>query len=68
MPREVNSVRIIKTMFRIRKRIFKAIIKFIVFCLVMAVLGGIAVSAYLAKDLPDPTKIEERQIVESTNL
>lgn len=55
-------------MFRIRKRIFKAIIKFIVFCLVMVVLGGIAVSAYLAKDLPDPTKIEERQIVESTKI
>ncbi|MBL7155049.1 MAG: PBP1A family penicillin-binding protein [Candidatus Portnoybacteria bacterium] len=55
-------------MFRIRKRIFRAIIKFIVFCLVMAVLGGIAVSAYLAKDLPDPTKIGQRQIVESTKI
>jgi len=55
-------------MFRIRKRIFKTIIKFIVFCLVMAVLGGIAVSAYFAKDLPDPTKIGERQVIESTKI
>ncbi len=55
-------------MFRIRKRIFRAIIKFIVFCLVMVVLGGIAVSAYFAKDLPDPTKIGERQVVESTKI
>ncbi len=68
MPREVNSVRIIETMFRIGKRIIGTIIKFIVFCLVMAVLGGIAVSAYLAKDLPDPTKIDQRQIVESTKI
>jgi len=55
-------------MFRMRKRIFRTIIKFIVFCLVMVVLGGIAVSAYFAKDLPDPTKIDQRQIVESTKI
>jgi len=49
-------------------KIIRKTIKLAVFCLVIAVLGGIAVSAYLAKDLPDPTKIGQRQIVESTKI
>ncbi len=60
----VNSVRI-KEMFR---RILKPIIKLAVFCLVIGILAVLAVSAYFAKDLPDPTKISQRQVVESTKI
>jgi len=50
------------------KRIIKAIIKLVVFCFILAVLGMVGVFAYFAKDLPDPTKIGQRQIVESTKI
>jgi len=49
-------------------KILKIIIKVIVFCLVIGFLFGIGVLAYFAKDLPDPTKIDERQVVESTKI
>ncbi len=55
-------------MLKKTKKLLKTTIKFGVFCLIMVVLGGIAVSAYFAKDLPDPTKIGEREIVESTKI
>ncbi len=38
----------------------------ILFCL--AVISALAVFAYFAKDLPDPAKISQRQIVESTKI
>ncbi len=60
----VNSARI-KEMFR---RIIKPTIKLAVFCLVIGILAVLAISAYFAKDLPDPTKISQRQIVESTKI
>ena len=46
----------------------KTIIKIVVFCLIIGFLFGIGVLAYFAKDLPDPTKIDERQVVESTKI
>jgi|TARA_Y100000031_G_C8253029_1_gene401458 1A family penicillin-binding protein len=46
----------------------KKILKFIVFSSILAILGIMAVFAYYAKDLPDPTKINQRQIVESTKI
>jgi 1A family penicillin-binding protein len=55
-------------MLKRKKRIIKAITKFIVFCLVFFILGTIGIFAYFAKDLPDPTKISQRQIVESTKI
>jgi 1A family penicillin-binding protein len=55
-------------MLKRKKRIIKTIIKFIVFCLVFSFLGTIGLFAYFAKDLPDPTKINQRQIVQSTKI
>ena len=49
-------------------KFIKKIIKLAVFCLVIVILGTVAVFAYFAKDLPDPTKISQRQIVESTKI
>ena len=51
-----------------KRKIIKTIIRFIVFCIVIGFLSGIGVLAYFAKDLPDPTKINERELVESTKI
>jgi len=51
-----------------RGKILRTIIKFVVFCLIIGFLSGIGLLAYFAKDLPDPTKIDERQVVESTKI
>ena len=50
------------------RKTFKAIIKLAVFCLVMGILASLFVFAYFAKDLPNPTKISQRQVVESTKV
>lgn len=50
------------------RKIFKATIKLAVFCLVMGILASLLVFAYFAKDLPDPTKISQRRVVESTKI
>jgi 1A family penicillin-binding protein len=47
---------------------FKAIIKLIVFLSILGFLVVAAVFAYFAKDLPDPAKINQRQVVESTKI
>ena len=49
-------------------KLIKTIIKLIVFCIVIGFLIGVGVIAYFAKDLPDPTKINEREVVESTKI
>jgi len=51
-----------------KRRKIKTIIRFIVFCLILFVLGTMGIFAYFAKDLPDPTKINQRQIVQSTKI
>ncbi|MFH1966295.1 MAG: PBP1A family penicillin-binding protein [Patescibacteria group bacterium] len=51
-----------------RGKILKTIIKFVVFCLIIGFLLGVGLLAYFAKDLPDPTKIDERQVIESTKI
>ena len=63
MPKAVNSAKI-----GIMLRIIKVIIKLSVFGLVFFILGAVGIFAYFAKDLPDPTKIHQRQIVESTKI
>ncbi|MFH1938514.1 MAG: PBP1A family penicillin-binding protein [Patescibacteria group bacterium] len=56
-------------MIRQRKgKFIKTIIKLIVFCIIIGFLSGVGIIAYFAKDLPDPTKINERQVVESTKI
>jgi len=55
-------------MLKKSKKIINTIIKFIVFCLIIGFLFGIGVLAYFAKDLPDPTKIDEREVIESTKI
>ncbi|MFH1671660.1 MAG: PBP1A family penicillin-binding protein [Candidatus Portnoybacteria bacterium] len=47
---------------------FKKLFKLAVFLFVMAILLGIGLFAYFAKDLPDPTKMDEREIIESTKI
>ena len=38
------------------------------FLFAMAILFGIGLFAFFAKDLPDPTKIDQREVVESTKI
>jgi len=47
---------------------FKKLLKLAGFLFVMAILLGIGLFAYFAKDLPDPTRINEREIIESTKI
>ena len=51
-----------------KRNIIKIIISFIIFCFVLTFLIGIGVFAYFVKDLPDPTKIGQRQIAQSTKI
>ncbi len=55
-------------MIKKSRKIIKTIIKVIVFCLIIGFLFGIGLLAYFAKDLPDPTKIDEREVIESTKI
>jgi len=48
--------------------LLKKIIKLMLFCLVLGLFIGIGVFAYFAKDLPDPTKISQRHLTESTKI
>jgi len=50
------------------KKIIKIIIFFIIFCFILISLIGIGVFAYFVKDLPDPTKIDQRQVIQSTKI
>ncbi len=47
---------------------FKKLLKLAGFLFAMAILLGIGLFAFFAKDLPDPTKMGSRQIVESTKI
>jgi 1A family penicillin-binding protein len=49
-------------------RTIKTVLKLTAFLFLLAVLFIGAIFAYYAKDLPDPQKISERQIVESTKI
>ncbi|MBU1176837.1 MAG: PBP1A family penicillin-binding protein [Patescibacteria group bacterium] len=51
-----------------KRKIIKIIISFIIFCFILTSLIGIGVFAYFVKDLPDPTKIDQRQITQSTKI
>ena len=53
---------------RKKRKIIRAFFRFAAFCAVFSVLGIIGVFAYFAKDLPNPAKLEERRIVESTKI
>jgi len=55
-------------MIKKSKKIIKTIIKIVVFCFIIGSLFSIGVLAYFAKDLPDPTKIDEREVIESTKI
>lgn len=55
-------------MRRRKKRFVKNLIKFAIFCFIIGILGIAGIFAYFAKDLPDPSKIGERQVIESTKL
>ncbi|MFH1461180.1 MAG: PBP1A family penicillin-binding protein [Patescibacteria group bacterium] len=46
----------------------RSLIKLIIFLGIIGVLTVIIITAYFAKDLPDPTKIEDREIIESTKI
>ncbi len=47
---------------------FKKFLKFISFIILIAIFIGIGVFAYFAKDLPDPSKIDQHQIAQSTKI
>ncbi len=47
---------------------FKKIIKFGLFIILITVLCGIGIFAYFIKDLPDPAKIDQHQIAQSTKI
>ncbi|MFC1700818.1 penicillin-binding protein [Patescibacteria group bacterium] len=51
-----------------RLRIIKFLAKLLFICLIIGILGTAGIFAYFAKDLPDPTKIGQRQIIESTKI
>lgn len=48
--------------------ILKKISKLALFIFVISIISIIGLLAYFAKDLPDPSKINQRQIVESTKI
>lgn len=49
-------------------RIFKTLLKLAAFLFLLAILSVVAVFAYYAKDLPDPQKISESQVAQSTKI
>jgi 1A family penicillin-binding protein len=51
-----------------KKRLIKAFLRLIVFCFLFLGFLSLGVFAYFAKDLPDPEKINQRQVVESTKI
>lgn len=51
-----------------KRKIIRTLFRFAVFCGVFFVLGVVGIFAYFAKDLPDPSKMEERRVVESTKI
>ncbi|MFH0906993.1 MAG: transglycosylase domain-containing protein [bacterium] len=51
-----------------KKRIFKAMAKLTLFCFVIGFLGIIGLSAYFAKDLPNPSDMSQREIAQSTKI
>lgn len=51
-----------------KKKIIKALFKLAFFCFLLLGFFTLGVFAYFAKDLPDPEKIQERQIVQSTKI
>lgn len=55
-------------MYRRKKRIIKKIVRFSFFCLILFILGMAGLLAYFAKDLPNPARMDDRQIVESTKI
>lgn len=54
--------------FSRRKKIFRSILRLIFYGLILLILLGLAVFVYFAKDLPDPSKISQRQVIQSTKI
>jgi len=59
--------------FRRRKqkngwRLIKKLCRVLFFLILLAIMAGLGIFALLAKDLPDPQKLNERQIIESTKI
>lgn len=51
-----------------RKKRWRFLIKTLLFIFILAAFSGLTVFVYFAKDLPNPQKISERQVVESTKI
>jgi len=53
---------------RKKKRLIRKLIKFAFFCFILFILLMSGVLAYFAKDLPNPAKMNDYQVVESTKI
>ncbi|OGZ33371.1 MAG: hypothetical protein A3I88_01080 [Candidatus Portnoybacteria bacterium RIFCSPLOWO2_12_FULL_39_9] len=53
---------------RRKKRVFKGLLRIIILTPLLLLFLGLGVFAYFAKDLPDPEKISQREVVESTKI
>jgi len=49
-------------------RPIKIVLKSILVLFILALVSGLGIFAFLAKDLPDPQKLNERQVIESTKI
>ena len=49
-------------------RVLKKLALFFLFCLVAAAVAGAGLFLYIIKDLPDPSKINDRKVSESTKI
>ena len=50
------------------RKIFKRVLVFFIWLIILGFIGVIGVFAYFAKDLPNPEELVERQVVESTKI
>lgn len=57
-----------RTRYKKRKRWLKRLFVFALWIVIIGFIGSIAVFAYYSKDLPDPEKISQRQIIQSTKI
>lgn len=53
---------------KISWRPIKIILKSLFLLIILAIISGLGIFAFLAKDLPDPQKLNERQVIESTKI
>lgn len=57
-----------RTRHKKRKRWLKRLFVFATWIVIIGFIGSLAVFAYYSKDLPDPEKIGQRQIIQSTKI